>query len=82
MYGLNRKIYTDHKTLKYIFTQKNLNVRQVQWLELLSDYDIDIHYHLGKANKVADVINRKTYDTLAVIRMLQENWQKKLKILR
>ena len=50
--------------------QKNLNVRQVRWLELLSEYDIDIHYHPGKANKVADALSRKTYDTLAVMRML------------
>ena len=70
LYGLHCKIFTDHKTLKYIFTQKNLNVRQVRWLELLSDYDIDIQYHPGKANKVADALSRKTYDTLAVMRML------------
>ena len=42
LYGLHCKIYTDHKTLKYIFTQKNLNVWQVQWLEVLSNYDIHI----------------------------------------
>ena len=57
LYGLHYKIYIDHKMLKYIFKQKNLKVRQVRWLELLSDYDIDIQYHPGKANKVADVLS-------------------------
>ena len=56
LYGLQYKIFTDHKTLKYIFTQNNLNVRQVRWLELLSDYDVDIQYHLEKANKVANTL--------------------------
>ena len=79
LYGLHCKIFTDHKTLKYIFTQKNLNVRQVRWLELLSDYDIDIQYHPGKANKVADALSRKTYDTVAVMRMLPGELAKEIK---
>ena len=79
LYGLHCKIYTDHKTLKYIFTQKNLNVRQVRWLELLSDYDIDIRYHPRKANKFADVLSRKTYDTLAVMRMLPGELAREIK---
>ena len=52
LYGLHCKIYTDHKTLKYIFTQKNLNVWQVRWLELLLDYDMDIQYHLEKLTRL------------------------------
>ena len=79
MYGLHCKIFTDHKTLKYIITQKNLNVQQVRWLELLSNYDIDIQYHLGKANKVADVLSQKNYDTLAVMRMLPGELAKEIK---
>ena len=79
MYGLHCKIYTDHKTLKYIFTQKNLNVWQVQWLELLSDYDIDIQYHPEKANKVVDALSQKTYDTFAVMRMLPGELAKEIK---
>ena len=79
LYRLHCKIFTDHKTLKYIFTQKNLNVRQVRWLELLLDYDIDIQYHPGKANKVADVLSRKTYITLAVMRMLPGELAKEIK---
>ncbi|WVZ97365.1 hypothetical protein U9M48_042911 [Paspalum notatum var. saurae] len=50
------EIYTDHKSLKYIFTQNELNMRQRRWLELIKDYDIEIHYHPGKANVVADAL--------------------------
>ena len=46
-------IYSDHKSLKYIFTQNELNLRQRRWLELIKDYDLEIHYHPGKANVVA-----------------------------
>jgi ribonuclease HI len=54
-------IYTDHKSLKYIFTQSELNLRQRRWLELIKDYDLSIHYHPGKANVVADALSRKHY---------------------
>jgi hypothetical protein len=53
------KIFTDHKSLKYIFTQKELNLRHRRWLELLIDYDLDIQYHPGKANIVEDALSRK-----------------------
>jgi hypothetical protein len=49
----------DHKSLKYIFTQSELNMRQRRWLELIKDYDLEIHYHLGKANVVADALSHK-----------------------
>ena len=54
-------IYTDHKSLKYIFTQTDLNMRQRRWLELIKDYDLEVHYHPGKANVVADALSRKSY---------------------
>ena len=59
LYGEKCKIYTDHKSLKYIFTQKELNMRQRRWLELIKDYDLEILYHPGKANRVADALSRK-----------------------
>jgi hypothetical protein len=54
-------IYTDHKSLKYIFTQSELNLRQRHWLELIKDYDLEVHYHPRKANVVADALSRKSY---------------------
>ena len=59
LYGDNYDVYRDHKSLNYIFTQKELNMRQRRWLELLKDYDLTIHYHLGKANVVTDALIRK-----------------------
>ena len=52
------EIYTDHKSLVYIFTQPDLNLRQRRWLELVKDYDLGVHYHPGKANVVADALSR------------------------
>ena len=57
--GAHCNIYTDHKSLKYIFTQADLNMRQRRWLELIKDYDLEVHYHPSKANVVADALSRK-----------------------
>jgi hypothetical protein len=54
-------IFTDHKSLKYIFTQSNLNMRQRRWLELIKDYDLEVHYHRGKANVIADGLSSKVH---------------------
>ena len=54
-------IYTDHKSLKYIFTQSELNMRQRRWLELIKDYNLEVHYHPGKANVVADALSHKSH---------------------
>jgi ribonuclease HI len=59
--GTKCNIYTDHKSLKYIFTQADLNMRQRHWLELIKDYDLEVHYHPGKANVVADALSRKAH---------------------
>jgi hypothetical protein len=56
--GKRCELYKDHKSLKYIFTQLDLNLRQRSWLELIKDYDLGINYHPGKANVVADALNR------------------------
>ena len=70
LYGEKCEIFTDHKILKYIFTQKELNMRQQRWLELIKDYDYTISYHPGKANVVADALSRK--DRLNMLTMAQE----------
>ena len=59
--GTHYNIYTDHKSLKYIFTQSELNMRQRRLLELIKDYDLEVHYHPGKANVVADALSRKVH---------------------
>jgi hypothetical protein len=59
--GTKCNIYTDHKSLKYIFTQADLNMRQRRWLELIKDYDLKVHYHPGKANVVVDALSRKAH---------------------
>ena len=59
LYGEPCEIYTDHKSLQYIFKQRDLNLRQRRWLELLKDYDLTILYHPGKANVVAEALSRK-----------------------
>jgi ribonuclease HI len=65
--GTKCQIYTDHKSLKYIFTQKDLNPRQRCWLDLIEDYDLEIYYHLGKANLVADALSQKGYANTAMV---------------
>ncbi|GJW91037.1 putative reverse transcriptase domain-containing protein [Tanacetum coccineum] len=58
LYGTKSVIYTDHKSLQYIFDQKDLNMRQMRWIELLSDYECEIKYHPGKENVVADALTQ------------------------
>ncbi|KAL4324999.1 hypothetical protein GQ457_11G026590 [Hibiscus cannabinus] len=59
LYGERCTVYTDHKSLKYLMTLKELNLRQCRWLELLKDYDLSIEYHPSRANVVADALSRK-----------------------
>ena len=65
LYGVKCEIYTDHKSLQYILQQKELNLRQRRWVELLKDYDCQILYHPGKANVVADALSRKSMGSLS-----------------
>ena len=67
LYGEEFEVYSDHKSLKYIFMQRDLNMRQHRWMEFLEDYDFTLHYHLGKANVVADALSRKSRGVLASI---------------
>ena len=58
-------MYADHKSLQYVFTQKELNLRQRRWLDLLKDYDMSVLYHPGKTNVVADLLSRMTMGSLS-----------------
>jgi hypothetical protein len=68
--GKRCELHTDHKSLKYIFTQSNLNLRQRRWLELIKDYDLGINYHPRKANVVADALSRRSHVSQLVVRSM------------
>jgi len=63
LYGAQFRVSSYHKSLKYLFDQKELNMRQRRWMEFLKDYDFELLYHPGKANVVADALSRKTVHT-------------------
>ena len=67
LYGEEFEMYSDHKSMKYIFTQRDLNMMQHRWMEFLEDYDFTLHYHPGKENVVADALSRKSQEALASI---------------
>ena len=67
LYGEQFVVYSDHKSLKNIFTQRDLNMRQCRWMEFLKDYDFTLHYHPGKANVVVNALSRKSRGALASI---------------
>jgi hypothetical protein len=68
--GKRYEVYSDHKSLKYIFTQLDLNLRQRRWLELIRDYDLGINYHPDKANVVADALSRRSHLNILATREL------------
>ena len=70
LHGEKVEIYTNHKNLKYLFSQKELNIRQHQWIELFKDYDCDILCHPRKANVVADALSRRGASIASI--MVQE----------
>jgi hypothetical protein len=74
--GKRCEVYSDHKSLKYIFTQQDLNVSESRWLELIKDYDLGINYHRGKASVVADALSRRSHlNMLATRELLLEFWK-------
>ena len=81
LHGEKVQVFTDHKSLKYLFTQKELNMKQRRLLELVNYYDIEILYHQGKANVVANALNRKAVHTSAMIttqeRLDEKGWDRR-----
>jgi hypothetical protein len=71
--GKRCEIYSDHKSLKYIFTQLDLKLRQWIWLELIKDYDLGINYHLGKANIVADALSQRAHMNQLMVKKMPLN---------
>lgn len=67
MFGEKFEVLFDHKSLVYIFTQRDLKLRQRKWFEYLSDYDFSLHYHPGKKNVIADALSRKSHGTIISI---------------
>jgi hypothetical protein len=79
--GHKCQIYTDHKCLKYIFTQNDLNLRQRRWLKLIKDYDLEIHYYPGKANVVADALSCKSYVNATMVSQMPQELYKEFERL-
>ena len=73
LYCAEFEVYSDHKSLKYIFMQRDLNMRQHRWMEFLEDYDFTLHYHPDKENVVANALSRKSRGALASIAFWE--WQ-------
>ena len=73
LYSERFEVFSDHNSLKYIFTQRDFNMRQHRWMEYLEDYDFTLHYHPGKANVVANALSRKSRGVLANIAF--QEWQ-------
>ena len=71
--GEQLEVFSDHKSLNYIFTQRDLNMRQCKWMDYLENYDFTLHYHPGKANIVVDALNRKSRGVLASV--TSREWQ-------
>lgn len=72
LYSVTFQIFSNHQSLKYLFTQKDLNLRQRRWIEYIKDYDFTLQYHPGKANIVTDALSRKYFGVLACLAL--EDW--------
>jgi len=64
LHGVHYEVFIDYQSLKYLFSQEDMNLRQTRWLEFLKDYDVHFQYHLKKANIVANALSRRPYSTL------------------
>ena len=81
LYGTKCEIYIDHKSVKYLFIQKELNMRQRRWLELIKDHDLEIYYQPRKGNVVTDALSRKSTGSMACLLTLNKRLLKELKDL-
>jgi hypothetical protein len=79
--GYRCEIYSDHKSLKYIFTQDDMNLQQRRWLELIKDYELGINYHPGNANVVADALSHKKYCNATFARRMQPELRREIEYL-
>ena len=73
LYGERFEVYSDHRSLRYSFTQRDLNMRQRRWMKFLEDYDFTLHYHPSKENVVVDALSQKSRGALASI--ASRDWQ-------
>ena len=73
LYNEQFEVFSYHKSPKYIFTQRDLNMRQRRWMECLEDYEFTLHYHPGKANEMVDALSQKSWGVLAS--MASQEWQ-------
>ena len=74
LYGARFEVYSNHKSLKYLFTQRDLNLRQRQWMEYLEDYDFTLQYHPRKVNVLVNSLSRKPHGLLASL--VLEDWKR------
>ena len=81
LYGVNFEVYSDHKSLKYLFDKNELNMRQRRQIEFLNDYDFELKYHVGKANIVANALSRKSLH-MSLLMINEYKWQEKYRDLK
>jgi hypothetical protein len=82
LYGEECEIHTDHQSLKYIFTQRDLNMRQRRWLEVLKDYESKMFYHPAEANVVSDALSRKSRDDETNLEELMDQLSQQFAIIQ
>ena len=81
LYGVSVDVYMDHKSLQYVFTQRELNLRQRRWLELLKNYDMSVLYQLDKANMVADALSCLSIRSVSYVEEAKRNLVKDVRRL-